>query len=167
LEVQLKKEINEIIKKYKGTHGALLSMLEDIQKNNPHNYLPEESLLYLSKKTKIPPAKIYGVVTFYSFFSLVPEGKHCISICRGTACHTKGSKKLLDYIRENYRFENDTGGDAKLFITTEDRNLTLRTVACFGQCAMAPVIEADGKIYGGVTINSLKDILKQIEGNKK
>ncbi|NLB34718.1 MAG: NAD(P)H-dependent oxidoreductase subunit E [Elusimicrobia bacterium] len=167
MEDRLKKEIDGIIEKHEGNHGALLGMLEDIQKNNPHNYLPEESLLYLAEKTKTPPSRIYGIITFYSFFSLVPEGRHCISICRGTACHTKGSKKLLDYIRENYRFENDTGGDAKLFITTEDRNLTLKTVACFGQCAMAPVIEVDGKIYGGVNINMLKDILKQIEGKQK
>lgn len=166
MDTKTKKSIDSIIKKYKGTHGSLLSILEDIQKKNPHNYLPEEDLLYVAAKIKIPSSKVYGVVTFYSFFSTIPQGKHCISICRGTACHTKGSKKLLDYIREKYIFENDTGGDAKLFITTEDKYLTLRTVACFGQCAMAPVIEVDGKIYGGVTLNSLEKILKTLEGNK-
>ena len=164
---QTKKLIDEIIEKYDGTHGALLGILEDIQKNNRHNYLPEKDLAYVVQKTGIPYSKIYGVVTFYSFFSLIPEGDHCISICRGTACHTKGSKNLLDYLRNYYEFEGDTGGDAKLFITTKDRKLTVKTVACFGQCALAPVIEVDGKIHGGVNENMLKDILKKMEGKSK
>jgi len=167
LKAALKKEIDGIIKSYDGTHGSLLGILEEIQKRNPHNYLPEKTLAYTAKKTGIPPAKVYGVVTFYSFFSLIPQGKHCISICRGTACHTKGSRKLLDYLRSSFEFEGDTGGDAKLFITTKDRYLTVRTVACFGQCALAPVIEVDGKIYGSVTVEELKKILKKLKGSRQ
>ncbi len=160
------KETDRIIRKYRGSHGALLSTLEEIQKKNRHNYLPEKTLAYVAEKTKIPYAKIYGVVTFYSFFNLIPQGDHCISICRGTACHTKGSKKILDYLRENYEFEGEDTSDAKLFLTTTDRKLTLRSVACFGQCALAPVVEIDGKIYGNVTVDMVKDRLNEILGTK-
>ena len=112
VNVKTKRTIDKVIEKYEGTHGALLGILEEVQKNNRYNYLPEETLSYVARKTGIPYSKVYGVVTFYSFFSLIPEGEHCISICRGTACHTKGSRNLLDYLRENYEFDGDTGGDA-------------------------------------------------------
>ena len=156
------KKIDEIIEKHKGKHGALLSTLEEIQKNNPNNYLPKETLDYVAQMTGIPHSKIYGVVTFYSFFSLMPQGDHCVTICRGTACHTKGSKKMLDYLKNNYEFEGHDTNDAKLFLTTKDKKLTVKTVACFGQCALAPVVEIDGKIYGNMTVDMLKEELKKI-----
>ncbi len=154
-------KIDGIIKKYSQGHGRLLGMLEEIQRENPHNYLPEDTLAYVARKTCIPYAKIYGVVTFYSFFNLIPQGDHCISICRGTACHTKGSKKILDYLRNNYDFEGEDTNDAKLFLTTRDRKITLRSVACFGQCALAPVVEVDGEIYGNMTVDGLKKIIEK------
>ena len=93
-----KPKIDEIIAKYDDAQGQLLGILEQVQKSNRYNYLPEDILEYIAAKTATPLSKIYSVVTFYSFFNLKPEGDHCITICRGTACHTKGSKNILDYL---------------------------------------------------------------------
>jgi len=162
LNTKKREKLDKIIKKHEGGHGALLGMLEEIQKANRYKYLPQEELSYVAQKTGTAYSEIYGVATFYSFFSLIPQGDHCISVCRGTACHTKGSKKILDYLKNSYDFEGDDTNDAKLFLTTKDRKLTVRTVACFGQCALAPVVEIDGDIYGNVTVDMLKEKLSEL-----
>ncbi|MGM0568679.1 MAG: NAD(P)H-dependent oxidoreductase subunit E [Elusimicrobiota bacterium] len=162
-----KKNVNKVIEKHRGSHGALLGILEDIQKSERYNYLSQDVLAYVADSTGVARSKIYGVATFYSFFNLIPQGEHCVSVCRGTACHTRGSKKMLDFLKKNYDFEGDDSNDAKLFLTTKDRKLTLRSVACFGQCALAPVVEIDGKIYGNMSVDMLKKELDRIiEGEK-
>lgn len=88
-------EVDSVITKHKGTHGELLGILEEAQILNENKYLSEDTLNHVALKTGVPLSRIYNVVTFYSFFNLKPQGKHTITVCRGTACHTKGSKSLL------------------------------------------------------------------------
>ena len=131
------KQLDGIIAKYKGSPGALLGMLEEIQQHHPHKYLPTETLEYVSAKTGIPLSKIYSIVTFYAFFNLKPQGDHSIIICRGTACHTRRSKNLLEYLKKMLGLHEDESQEGeKIFLTTADNKFTLKTVACFGQCAL-------------------------------
>lgn len=136
----------------------LLSLLEEIQDRQPSKYLPIEVLEYLSLRTGIPGAQIYSVATFYALFNLKPQGEHTVCICRGTACHTRGSRELLERMKLQLglRAESEDGSADKLSMTTEDRKFTLRTVACFGQCALAPVAEVDHSILGHVNSRTLE-----------
>ncbi len=136
--------------------GALLSILERAQEQNRHKYLPMETLEYVAAKTGIPQAQVYGVATFYALFNLEPQGANTVSICRGTACHTRGSRALLERLKLqlNLQQTDDAGAD-KLTLTTPDRRFTIRTVACFGQCALAPVVEVNHAIRGHVKEQAL------------
>ena len=89
-------EIDSVVARHKGQHGELLGILEETQLLNEHKYLSEDALNHVAVRTGVPLSRIYNVVTFYSFFNLKPQGEHTITVCRGTACHTKGSKALLD-----------------------------------------------------------------------
>ncbi|MCX5708817.1 MAG: NAD(P)H-dependent oxidoreductase subunit E [Candidatus Omnitrophica bacterium] len=162
------KELDKVILKFQDKPGLLLGILEEIQNLNPQKYLPIEVLEYVSQKTDIPLSRIYSVVTFYAFFNLKPQGKHSIIICRGTACHTRRSKNLLEYLKTMLNLQEDESQEGeKLFLTTADNKFTLRTVACFGQCALAPVVEIDGKIYSHMTENKLKEIVKRVAAGRK
>ena len=122
------KMIDEIIEKHKGKPGALLSTLEEVQENNPFKFLPKETLVTVAKKLNIPYSQVYSVATFYSFFNLKPQGKHSIIVCRGTACHTKGSKELLDDIYRSFAID-DKDRESEQSFTTPDNLFTVRTVS--------------------------------------
>lgn len=156
-----------VIKKHRGKHGSVLKILEEIQENNKHKYLSEETLKYLSRKMPIALSRLFSVVTFYSFFNLQPQGKYIITICRGTACHTRGSKRLLDHLKSYLGIEGDSEGDEQDSLTTEDKKFTIRTVACFGQCALAPVIAIDGIIFSHMTKEKLYNLLKSFKQKAK
>lgn len=159
--------LDRVIAQYHGQPGGLLSILEKIQERHPARYLPMETLEYIAARTDIPLARIYSVVTFYALFNLEPQGRNTICICRGTACHTRGSRNLLDRVQlEMGIAPNDSDGEGeadKLVYTTPDRKYTLRTVACFGQCALAPVVEINHHIYGHVNEQALHNELEAIE----
>lgn len=161
-------EVDRLIAKCRGRPGFLLTLLEKLQQRNPHKYLPKPLLEYVAERTGIPLAQIYSVVTFYAFFNLEPQGEHLICICRGTACHTRGSRSLLERLKLELgvKAEEDPGSADKIAFTTPDRKFTLRTVACFGQCALAPVVELDYKILGHVNEDTLKRELEALEGKK-
>ncbi|MCX7983714.1 MAG: NAD(P)H-dependent oxidoreductase subunit E [Bacteroidetes bacterium] len=159
-------QLDAIIEKHRGKHGELLSILEEVQKLNEHNYLPEDSLNYIAYKTGIPLSRIYNVVTFYSFFNLQPQGKHTITVCRGTACHTKGSKSLLEDIGLILGEARPLGNGEETYTTT-DNQFTVTTVACFGQCALAPVVAIDGVIYNNVTTAKLQKIIARVSKESK
>jgi NADH-quinone oxidoreductase subunit E len=155
------KKVESIIGKYKHKPGGLLTILEQVQKQNKNNYLPEKNLTQIAESLGISMARVYSVVTFYSFFNLEPQGDHIITVCRGTACHTRGSKNILSSVSsylglDMEKIEQGTPD------TTPDFQFTLRSVACFGQCALAPVIEIDGIIYSHVTENQVKTIIDTI-----
>lgn len=161
-------KVDEIIQKYKGLPGSLLSILEEIQNSTDGKYLPEDALVRVGEKTGVPLSRIYSVATFYSFFNLVPQGKHTITVCRGTACHTRKSNELFEYLKNNLDFSHiKSTGSEKALMTTSDGNFTIRTVACFGQCALAPVVEIDGVIYGHMTVEKLKKMLKKLQSEEK
>lgn len=160
------KLLNKIIAKHKDKPGEILGILEEIQNLNPHKYLPQAVLSCISKKTKISLTQIYGVVTFYSFFNLKPQGKHAITVCRGTACYTRGSKDILEALKVLLGLAGDLNKDEHDPITTKDNKFTIRTVACFGQCALAPVIEINGKIYSQMTREKLRKLIQAIKKRK-
>ena len=156
----------EAIDKFKGKPGMLLSTLEEVQEVNPLKFLPSETLSEVSKKLNIPFTQVYSVATFYSFFNLKPQGKHSIIVCRGTACHTKGSKALLDEVGPilgiiGHEIETEPS------FTTPDNLFTIKTVACFGQCAQSPVVAVDGIIHSNVNSQKLMKILSKIKSQKK
>jgi NADH-quinone oxidoreductase subunit E len=152
---------------YAGTPGALLGTLEQLQDHHPHKYLSSAVLEYVAEKTDTPLSQIYSVVTFYALFNLEPQGDHSICICRGTACHTRGSRSLLQRLRLELGLgqEGQSGAD-KICETTPDGRFSLRTVACFGQCALAPVVEVDHAICGHMNEQSLHRELQQLNGRK-
>jgi NADH-quinone oxidoreductase subunit E len=161
--------IDAIIEKYRGSAGSLLSILEEVQNLHPNKYLPAATLEYIAGAAGVPLSRVYSVVTFYAFFNLKPQGDHSIIVCRGTACHTRRSKNLLEYLKSILNLKEDESKEGeKMFLTTADNKFTLKTVACFGQCALAPVVEIDGVIHSHMTENKLKEIIEKVSrGGKK
>jgi len=155
-------KLMEIILKYDQPSGRLLSILEDIQKEE--GYLPKETVKDLAVQTDTPLSGLYSIATFYSFFNLNPVGKNIISVCTGTACHVKGALQILNKTMELLGIEPEqTTEDGKFMLTTEKNgcSCTLKTARCFGACSMAPVLSVNDKIYGNVTIKQLPEILEQ------
>ena len=159
--------IDEIIARHPDKTGDVLSILEEIQQAHPLKYLPEATLDDVAQKLGVARSQILSVATFYAFFNLRPQGRHTVTVCRGTACHTRGSKQLLDSLKAGAGFheEEDETGTATSF-TTPDFGLTIRTVACFGQCALAPVAGIDHEIYGHVSDFKLKKLVSAIDEGK-
>ncbi|OGC22181.1 NADH dehydrogenase [candidate division WOR-1 bacterium RIFOXYC2_FULL_37_10] len=160
------KALDSIIEKYREKQGALLTILEEAQKTNKHKFLSDNVMEYVAKKLRVSLSQVYGVATFYAFFNLKPQGEHLVVICRGTACHTRGSKDLLENTADFLGLEKNFQ-EGETSYTTKDNKFTIKTVACFGQCALAPVIEVDGIIYSNVTTDKLKKIINIAKGGKK
>jgi NADH-quinone oxidoreductase subunit E len=162
--------IDEIVASRGDRPGRLLSILQAVQEHNPHRYLPEETLRYVANKTRTPLSRVYSVATFYALFNLEPQGDNTVCICRGTACHTRGSRRLLQSARLKLKLgdapSGDTDGD-KILLTTPDHKITVRTVACFGQCAMAPVVEVNHRICGHVNEGTLEREIQLIQGESE
>ena len=156
-----KPALDPVIRTFQGKPGSLLGILEELQVNDPHNHLSETTLKAVARKAGIPLSQVYSVATFYSFFNLKPQGKHTIVVCRGTACHTRGSRALLMEIAAKLGFGNFEE-DEEASITTPDTTITIRTVACFGQCALAPVVAIDGTIYSHVTTGKLLGLIETL-----
>lgn len=161
--------VDRMIAEHHGKPGGLLSVLEKVQERNPHKYLPADILDYIASKTDTPLAQVFSVVTFYALFNLEPQGTNTICICRGTACHTRGSRSLLERLRLELGVKEDgeDGSADKLALTTPDGKYTLRTVACFGQCALAPVVEINHAIYGHVNEQALHREVEALEKDGK
>ena len=159
--------IDGVINRRGDRPGALLSILQAVQDHNPHKYLPLDTLRYIATKAQIPFSRVYSVATFYALFNLDPQGDNTICICRGTACHTRGSRNLLQSARLELKLgledSGDTGDGEKVLLTTPDQKFTVRTVACFGQCAMAPVVEVNHRICGHVNERTLEREIQTIQ----
>jgi NADH-quinone oxidoreductase subunit E/NADP-reducing hydrogenase subunit HndA len=145
------KQIEEIIARYKDERTPLMMILSDIQ--NEYGYIPLDVQELVSEKTGIPVAEIYGVVTFYSFFSLKPKGKYVIGVCLGTACYVKGSQQVIDKFSE---ILNIKPGE-----TSEDGLFTLDALRCIGACGIAPAITINGKVYPKVAVNQVPGIVEE------
>ena len=143
------KEVDTIIQKYRGKKGALIPVLEECQK--VCGYLPMEIQEKVSQGLGIPGAAIYGVVTFYSFFTMAPKGRHTIKVCLGTACYVRGSRENLEHVQKEIGLEGSG--------TTEDQRFSLEPVRCIGACGMAPAMIVDNDTYAQVNRNNVIDIL--------
>jgi NADH-quinone oxidoreductase subunit E len=159
-------QIDAVIARHKGHHGELLSILEETQLLNEHKYLSEDALDHVALRLGVPPSRLFNVATFYSFFNLAPQGEHTITVCRGTACHTKGSKALYDDLKLMLGCSKSLEEEGATF-TTPDNQFTIATVACFGQCALAPVVGIDGLIHSNVTTSKLQKLLSKIGKGRK
>jgi NADH-quinone oxidoreductase subunit E len=159
--------IDQVIAEHSGKPGELLGVLEAVQEHNPHKFLSPETLRYIAAKLDIPLSRLFSVVTFYALFNLEPQGDNTICICRGTACHTRNSRALLESLRYELGLgidDGENGGDAdKISLTTPDQKFTVRTVACFGQCALAPVVEVNHRICGHVNERTLQREVRALE----
>jgi len=159
--------IAKLIEAHKGKPGALLGILEEAQELERFKYLPESTLRQIAEGLGVPLSQVYSVATFYSFFNLVPQGLHSIVVCRGTACHTRGSLELLQAALRKLDiqgFREDEVNSA----TTEDHFCSVRTVACFGQCALAPVVQIDGVINSRMTVGKLAAAIERMsKGGRK
>lgn len=145
------KMINEICDRYAGEKTPLMMILSDIQKE--YGYIPLEVQEIVSKRTNISVAEIYGVVTFYSFFSLNPKGKYVIGCCLGTACYVKGAQNIID------KFQEILG--IKAGETTEDGLFSIDALRCIGACGIAPAVSINGKVYAKMTVDKVADIVKE------
>ena len=147
-----KKEVDRIIAKYNGKKGALIPLLQEMQEID--RYLSKDAMRYVSEKTDVKLAQIYGVATFYTMFRLKPQGKHIIRICKGTACHVSDANSILKQLRETLKLEGDED-------TTKDGMFTLMEVACLGCCSLAPVIMINNDTFGKLVPDSISEILKK------
>lgn len=145
--------VDEIIDQYKAIPGSLIPVLEACQ--SLVGYLPVELQEYIAAGLNIPGSTVYGVVTFYSFFSMVPKGRHTIKVCLGTACYVRGTASILERLKTDYGLEI---GD-----TTEDRRYTLQAVRCLGACGLAPAVVVDEDTHGGVKPDKIGKILERYE----
>ena len=134
------------------TTDDLIPVLQELQE--AYGYLPPPVLMWLSKRTGIPTSRMYGVITFYGQFYLEPHGKHTVTFCRGTSCHVRGGKRVLDAAKSLLGIDDGA--------TTDDLLFSLETVACVGACALSPVMVLDGKYYGKLTPRRAEHILRQL-----
>ena len=159
--------MDEVLAKHRGTPGELLGVLEELQNRHPHKFLPLETLESVAEAIAVPVSQVFSVATFYAFFNLKPQGEHTLVVCRGTACHTRGSKARLEALKRILNLKEEEGSE-KVFLTTADKQFTIKTVACFGQCALAPVVEVDGKMRSHVTEVCLKELVNNLaRGGKR
>ena len=145
------KQICEICERYKDENTPLMMILSDIQKE--YGYIPLEVQELVSEKTGVSVAEIYGVVTFYSFFSLQPKGKYVIGCCLGTACYVKGAQQVVDKFSELLKIKPGE--------TSEDGLFTLDALRCIGACGIAPAVTINGKVYPKMTVDAVAGVIEE------
>ena len=143
-------KVDEVIAKYKGRHGALIPVLKETQ--DICGYLPKKVQHRLAEGLHLSSSQVYGVVSFYSFFTSVPRGRHIIRVCLGTACYVKGSKQILEQLQRELDVE--VGG------VTRDRKFSLEAVRCLGACGLAPVMVVGSDTYGMVETGRALEIVR-------
>ena len=150
--------LEKLCDEYKPIKDNLIQMLNEMQEH--YGYIPMYAQQVLSEFLNIPMAEIYGVVTFYSRFTLKPKGKYNISVCLGTACFVKGSQKIMDRLKERLQIE---AGE-----TTSDGKFSIEETRCVGACGLAPVFTVNGEVYGKATVQKLEQVLDELskEGTK-
>lgn len=154
------KVVNRILKNYKDNKTSLISILQDIQEE--FGYLPTEALKLVAEELNLKLIDVYSVATFYKSLRLSPQGKHSIVVCTGTACHVRGTTKILDEVQSQLGIGP---GD-----TSADKKFTFNTVNCLGACAIGPVMVVDGKYHGNMTPIKVRQVLsnylKQVKGKR-
>lgn len=146
-------KITEICARYKDERTPLMMILSDIQ--NEYGYIPLEVQELVSKETGISVAEIYGVVTFYSFFSLTPKGKYIVGCCLGTACYVKGAQNVIDKFSEILKIQPGE--------TSEDGLFTLDALRCIGACGIAPAVSINGKVYPKMSVDQVPVVINELK----
>ncbi|MGD9142661.1 MAG: NADH-quinone oxidoreductase subunit NuoE [Dehalococcoidia bacterium] len=148
-KTNIAEKVNEILTSFTGNKAELIPILQQIQQ--VFGYLPEDAMSQIADFVNVPECSIYGVATFYAQFKFTPVGRNVIKVCRGTGCYVKGAPRLLDEIEARLGIKDGE--------TTPDMEYTLETVACFGSCALAPVMVVNDRVYGNVTVEKVREIL--------
>lgn len=146
----------ELRKRFKGRADELIPMLQVVQR--ALGFIPSEALLEIARLTGLSAAKVYGTVTFYTQFRLQPVGKYRVRVCRGTACHVKGSDRILENLQDHLRVLSGQ--------TTPDGVFTIETVACFGSCALAPILVVNDSVYGAMNRSKALKLLDDLRAKE-
>jgi len=149
LEAEIKDQLNEILSHYRGEEGDLIPILQQAQER--FGYLPREAMQRIARFLRLPESAIYGVATFYAQFKLTPTGRRMVRVCQGTACHVRGGARILREVEKRLGIKPGE--------TTENMEYTLESIACFGSCALAPVMVIDKNVYGRMTAPKVGQIL--------
>ena len=149
--------VNRILEKHNFSAAKLIPILQETQE--VYKCLSKEVISYVATSIGVPPAKVYGVATFYAHFSLEPKGKHIIRLCDGTACHVKKSHGILNALRSHLKLEEGKN-------TTSDFAFTVETVSCLGACGLAPVMVLDGEVHGQVQPEQAVALVEEIRKNE-
>ena len=150
--------VERVIKRYpKAGRDSLIPILQAVQ--SEQGYLSEDAVVSIGRHLQIPASKVYGVATFYNMFRFQPKGKYHVMVCRGTACHVKGSKKVLDMVTKALKIEPGK--------TSRDRLFSLEVVACMGACGLAPVVNINGEFYAKVTPMKLARIIEECRAKER
>jgi NADH:ubiquinone oxidoreductase subunit E len=152
----MEKTLRKILKSYQENGGNIITILQDIEHH--FGYIHEDAVTWFSQQLDIPASRFFGTATFYSQFHLKPRGNHIITVCRGTACHVKGSERLIDRLS----LELDIPPDDD---TSADRRFTVEKVNCIGACGIAPVTIVDHEVHGKVTLDKLMKAVKKLKAS--
>ncbi len=153
IETNSEERVDKVLADFEGKPAELITILQRVQLE--FGFLPARAMSRIARFTGVPESTIFGVATFYAQFKFVPVGRNVIKVCRGTGCYVKGAPRLLDEITKQLNIEDGE--------TTPDRKFTLETVACFGSCALAPVVVVNDRVYGRVTPAKVREILEEAE----
>ncbi len=148
--------LNEILSSYQGKEEELIPILQQIQQ--VFGYLPELVMKKIAKFLKLPESTVFGVSTFYAQFKLVPSGRNIIKVCRGTACHVRGAAGIIGEVEKQLGIK--TGE------STADLEYSLEAIACFGSCALAPVMVIGNRVYGRMSPTKVKEVLVNAGGER-
>ena len=155
-EASIEERLSEILSFYQGREDELIPILQQVQQ--AFGYLPEPAMKRIAKFLKLPESTIFGVITFYAQFKLVPTGRNVIRVCRGTACHVRGGARILREVEKHLGIK---AGES-----TPDLEYCLETVACIGACALAPTMVMNNETHGQMTTKKVAEVLNQIGGQK-
>jgi NADH-quinone oxidoreductase subunit E len=150
-EKTLENQTNEILKSFKGEKSEIIPILQQVQQK--FGYLPEAAMKQIADFVHVPASTVFGIGTFYAQFKLVPTGRNVIKICRGTGCYVRGAPRIISEMENKLGIKD--GG------TTSDLEYSLETVACFGSCALAPVIVVNDKVHGRMTPDKAKKLIEK------
>jgi NADH:ubiquinone oxidoreductase subunit E len=149
VEADIKEKLDEILSHYSGRQDELIPILQEAQEQ--FRYLPSEVMLGIAGFLRLPESTVFGVSTFYAQFKLVPMGRRVVRVCRGTACHVRGGARILREVEKQLGIKPGE--------TTDDLEYSLETIACFGSCALAPVLVVDKDVHGRMTTTKVGQVL--------
>ncbi len=149
----MEENLDGIFSQYAGERGELIPILQDVQR--AVGYVPGAAMTQTARFLRIPESAVYGVVTFYAQFHLTRQGEHGVKVCQGTACHVRGGRRILRAVEKKLGIRSGE--------TSEDYRFSLERVACFGSCALAPVMVVDGKVHGRMTPQKAVRVLEALE----